>query len=102
MPIQPPLRDSIPLEIEAIDQLVAKELDSFREEIKDFLKSPNPPSWVPPKSATPSDCEFYTSLKIPTYRNGDPSLLFHELESCDVEKIKKMYKRGRHMYVVTT
>ena len=102
MPIQLPLRDRTPLEIDAINDLVAKELNSLREEVEDFLKSPNPPIWVPPESATPSDREFYTRLEIPTYRNGDPSLLFHDLHLFDVEKIKKMYKRGRHLYVATT
>jgi hypothetical protein len=99
VPIQAPLRA---LEIDAINQLVSEELNFLREEVEDFLKSPNPPIWVPPESATPSDCEFYARLKIPTYRKRNPSLLFHDLHLCDIEKIKKMYEPGRHMYVVTT
>ena len=90
------------LEIDAVNQLVSEELNSLREEVEDFLKSPNPPVWVSPASATPSDCEFFAHLKLPTYRRGNPSLLFHDLHLCDVEKIKEMYEPGRHMYVVTT
>jgi hypothetical protein len=95
VPIQPPLRI---LEIEEIDPLVKKELKSLRDVVAAFLKSPDPPLWAPPDYAAPSDREFLANLQIPSYADGRPSLLFHDLHSRDDDEIKKIFGTNDHVY----
>ncbi|KAM6498794.1 hypothetical protein JOM56_006742 [Amanita muscaria] len=82
------------LGIKEIDQRIEEELKSLRAEVETFLKSPDPPTWVPPNYATQSDREFLASLRIPSYRNGNPSLLFHDLDVCDGDETKKIFGDG--------
>ncbi|KAM6498788.1 hypothetical protein JOM56_006736 [Amanita muscaria] len=82
------------LGIKEIDQRIEGELKSLRVEVETFLKSPEPPTWVPPDYATPSNREFLASLQIPSYRNGNPSLLFHDLDVCDGDETKKIFGDG--------
>jgi hypothetical protein len=72
-----------------IDKEIDKELKSIRGGVETFLKNPKPPIWVPPDYVTPSNREFITSLQIPSYCNGNPSLLLHDLDVCDDNEIKR-------------
>jgi hypothetical protein len=44
--------------IKAIDQRIERELKSLRVVVETFLKNPEPPTWLPPGNATPSNREF--------------------------------------------
>jgi hypothetical protein len=88
--------------IEVIDQRIENELESLRVVVETFLRSPEPPTWDPPVYATPTNREFLASLRLPTYRNGNPSLLFHDLDVCDGDEIKEIFGKSQHMYVVIT
>jgi hypothetical protein len=88
------------LDIEVIDAQIDEELNSLRGVIMTFLKNPEPPTWVPPNYVTPSNREFLTSLRIPCYDNGNPSLLFHDLDVCDYDEIEKIFGRGTSLHVV--
>jgi hypothetical protein len=88
------------LDIEAIDEKINKELDLVREVVETFLKNPEPRTWIPPDSVTPSNRQFLTNLRIPYYRNGDPSLLFHNLDVYDDKEIEMIFGPGAHQYVV--
>ena len=90
----------VELGIEIIDQKIKEELDSLRGMVETFLKNPGPPTWNPPDSVTPSEREFLTNLRIPTYRYGNPSLLFHNLDECDDKEIEMIFGPGPHQYVV--
>jgi hypothetical protein len=68
--------------------------------VETFLKNPEPPTWIPPDYVTSSDRDFLTSLRIPSYRNGNPSLLFHNLDVCDDKEIEMIFGPGAHQYVV--
>jgi hypothetical protein len=81
-------------------EVIDKELESLRGVVETFLKNPEPPTWVPPDYVTPSNREFLTNLRIPCYRNGNPSLLFHDLDVCDGNEIEKIFERGAPLYVV--
>jgi hypothetical protein len=87
-------------DIKVIDKKIDKELKSLHGVLKTFLKNPEPPTWVPPNYVTPSNREFLTSLRIPCYDNGNPSLLFHDLDVCDDNEIEKIFGRGTSLYVV--
>jgi hypothetical protein len=88
---------------ETIQKEIDMELNSMREMIKTFLENPEPHTWEPPTDlAMPSNHEFLSNLRIPCYRNGCPSLLFHELDSPDRRDdnvIKKIFGPGAHKYV---
>jgi hypothetical protein len=88
------------LGIEEIDKEINKELDSLRGMVETFLKNPEPPTWIPPNSATPSNREFLTNLRIPSYHNGNPSLLFHNFDVCNDKEIEEIFGPGAHQYVV--
>ncbi|KIL71414.1 hypothetical protein M378DRAFT_6158 [Amanita muscaria Koide BX008] len=88
--------------IEEIDQRIEEELKSLRVEVETFLKSPEPPTWVPPDYATPNNRKFLASLQIPSYRNGNPSLLFHDLHMCDGDEIKKIFKNPQDLCICNT
>jgi hypothetical protein len=88
------------LDIEIIDQKIKEELDSLRGMVETFLKNPEPPTWNPPDSVTPSEREFLTNLRIPSYRSGNPSLLFHNLDVCDSKEIETKFGPSAHQYVV--
>jgi hypothetical protein len=90
------------LDIEVIDAQIDEELNSLRGVIMTFLENPEPPTWVPPNYVTPSNREFLTSLRIPCYDNGNPSLLFHDLDVCDDDEIKGIFGRRGHLYVVVS
>jgi hypothetical protein len=49
----------IVLGIDVIDQKINEELDSLRGMVETFLKNPEPPTWNPPDSVTPSERELY-------------------------------------------
>ena len=53
------------LGIDEIDKLITKESKSFSDVIEAFLRSPEPPSWIPPSYATPS---IKSSLGISEYQ----------------------------------
>ncbi|KIM71364.1 hypothetical protein PILCRDRAFT_93899, partial [Piloderma croceum F 1598] len=89
-------------DIEVIDKEIEKELKSLRGVVETFLKSPEPPTWVPPDYVTPSNREFLTNLRIPCYRNGNPSLLFHDLDVCDDNEIEKIFERGAPLCICNT
>jgi hypothetical protein len=86
--------------LKAIDEEIDKELKSLRGVVETFLKNPEPPTWVPPDYVTPSNREFLTSLRIPSYSNGNPSLLFHDLDVCDGNEIEKIFEYGTPLYVL--
>ena len=88
------------LGIDQIDKLIGKESKSLSDVIEAFLRSPEPPSWIPPSYATPSNQEFLRNLRIPAYLNGCPSLLFHDLNVCDSNEIEGIFGQRRHVYVV--
>jgi hypothetical protein len=88
------------VDIEVIDKRIDKELESLRGVVETFLKNPEPSIWVPPDYVTPNNREFLTNLRIPSYGNGNPSLLFHDLEVCDDNEIEKIFGRGTPLYVV--
>jgi hypothetical protein len=88
-------------DIDVIDQQINWELESLREEIETFLRKPEPPTWVPPDYVTPSHREFLTGLRIPCYKNGNPSLLFHRLDLCDdYGQIEEVFGPSVHKHVV--
>jgi hypothetical protein len=88
------------VDIEVIDRRIDKELESLRGVVETFLKNPEPSIWVPPDYVAPNNREFLTSLRIPSYGNGNPSLLFHDLDVCDGDEIEKIFGRGTSLYVV--
>lgn len=47
------------------------------------------------------NCEFLTKLQIPCYDDGNPSLLFHNLNVCDDDEINKIFGSHKHLYVVS-
>jgi hypothetical protein len=77
------------LDIEAIDEKINKELESLRGMVETFLNNPEPRTWEPPNFATPSNWKFLSDLRIPCYRNGKPSLLFHNLDMCNDKEIAR-------------
>jgi hypothetical protein len=87
---------------EIIDERISKELKLLRVVVETFLKNPELPTRDPPDYATPRNREFLANLQIPTYRNGNPSLLFHNLEMCDGNKIEKTFEDFQPLYVVIT
>ncbi|KAF8223312.1 hypothetical protein L208DRAFT_1426082 [Tricholoma matsutake] len=89
-------------DIEAIDKEIEKELKSLCEVIETFLKNPEPSTWVPPNYVTPSNREYLTNLRIPSYRNGQPSLLLHNLDVCDGNEIEEMFGHGEHLCICNT
>jgi hypothetical protein len=72
-----------------IDSLIEEECKSLQVVVEKFLENPEPPTWHPPPFAT--DYEFLASLRLPTHRNGDPCLLFHDLNACDGAEIERMF-----------
>jgi hypothetical protein len=93
----------IVLGIEVIDQKINEELDSLRGMVETFLKNPEPRTWNPPDSVTPSEREFLTNPRIPSYRNGNPSLLFHNLDLCrgrlcDDKEIEMIFGPAAHWH----
>ena len=88
------------LDIKIIDQKIKEELDSLRGMVETFLKNPEPPIWNPPDSVTPSEREFLTNLRIPSYRDNYPTLLFHNLDVCDDEEIETIFGSTARQYVV--
>ena len=87
-------------DISVIEERIEKESQSLRVVVEEFITNPEPPIWAPPNNATPSDREFFTDLQIPTYRNGEPSLLLHDLNACNVDEITKHFGSSQHLFVV--
>ena len=71
-----------------IQENINNELEWLRERLETFIGNPDPPTWVPPDYVV-LNREFLTNLRLPTYRNGNPSLLFHHLDDSDDAEIKK-------------
>jgi len=46
--------------------------------------------------------KFIAELRIPTYPNGKPSLLLHDLDKCDGKKIQEVFGSATTTYVITT
>lgn len=88
------------LDIVAVDKNIAEKLQPLRAVIELFLKNPEPPTWVPANSVKSDNCDFIASLKIPSYRNGHPSLLLHDLDVCDDKKITEIFGQSEPLYVV--
>jgi hypothetical protein len=84
------------LPIEQIDANIMKIREDIRLQIEAFLQQPNPPAWIPPPTVDPNHHEFLRNLCIPTYEDGSPSLLFHELAYADKSKVKEIFGDGRH------
>ncbi|KIM47458.1 hypothetical protein M413DRAFT_200359 [Hebeloma cylindrosporum] len=82
------------VDIEVIDKRIHKELESLGGVVEAFLRNPEPPVWVPPDYVTADNREFLTNLQLPSYGNGKPSLLFHNLDKCDRIEIEKMLGPG--------
>jgi hypothetical protein len=91
---------TLTLDIGVINEQINKELNSLRGVIMAFLKNPEPSTWVPPDYVTPSHREFLTSLRIPCYDNGNPSLLFHDLDVCNDHQVEEIFGRYGPLYVV--
>jgi hypothetical protein len=75
----------------------------LREAVERFLKNPELPIWVPPDHVPSNAREFLLGLRIPTYRNGNPSLLFHDLDNLDAfdgQEMDKLFGRDTALYVV--
>jgi hypothetical protein len=68
--------------------------------VETFLKNPEPPTWNPPDYVTPTEREFLTNLRIPSYIYGNPSLLFHNLDLCDAKEIEMIFGSSAHQYVI--
>jgi len=108
--VEPPSDHTVPvttppdvtLGIKVIDEIINEELDSLRGIVETFLKDPEPRTWIPPDYVTSSDRDFLTNLRIPSYRNGNPSLLFHNLDVCDDEEIKMIFGPGAHECICNT
>jgi hypothetical protein len=83
-----------------LEPLIKKTLGIIRPRIETFLENPELPDWVPPLFTNPSVSEFLRNLRIPTYRNGSPSLLYHNLHSHH-DVVEKIFGPGNHMYLVT-
>jgi hypothetical protein len=65
--------------------------------IEMFLRNPNPPAWTSPKTIVdPDHRKFLNDLQIPTYENGNPSLLLHNLNKADRLKVEDIFGDGRH------
>jgi hypothetical protein len=94
------LADTLTFDINIIDQWIKEELQSLHVVVEEFIANPEPPIWVPPDNATPSNREFLTNLQIPRYRNGKPSLLLHDLYACNIDGIKKHFGSTDHLFVV--
>ncbi|KAK2464549.1 hypothetical protein APHAL10511_003407 [Amanita phalloides] len=90
------------LDINVINRQIHAELMSLQSVVEAFLKNPELPTWVPPENATPSVHTFITGLRIPTYRNRKPSLLFHNLNTCNATEIKKIFGAVTHMCICNT
>jgi hypothetical protein len=88
------------LDIEVINKEIDKELKLLHRVVKTFLKNPESSTWVPPDYVMPSNHKFLTSLRIPSYGNGNPSLLFHDLNMCDGSEIEGIFGSDTPMYVV--
>ena len=82
-----------------IGQLIKMKLQSLRVVVEEFITNPEPPIWVPPNNATPSNRKFLINLQIPSY-NDRPSLLLHELHACNVDEIKKHFGGTDRLFVV--
>src|SRR5215471_20451926 len=80
--------------------LVDEQLGLLRDKIRAFVKNPEPPAWIPPCHASPHDRQFLSSLRIPAYTNGNPSLLFHNLLESDDREISKIFQGHEHLCVV--
>jgi len=70
------------------------------------LRNPEPRTWVPPDNVdlTQNSREFLTNLRLPTYANGNPSLLYHNLHLCDGDEVEEMFGDGIRipMYLFVT
>ena len=86
--------------IEVIDDNINEELDSLRGMVETFLKNPEPRTWIPPAYITSTDRDFLTNLQTPSYRDGNPSLSFHNLDVRDDKEIEMIFGPGAHQYVV--
>ena len=77
-------------DINIIEKNINKELEFLRGKLETFLKNPGPLPWVPPDYVV-LNREFLTNLRLATYHNGNPSLLFHDLDACDDDEIRKIF-----------
>jgi hypothetical protein len=85
------------LPIEQINAKIMEIREDIRLRIEAFLQQPNPPAWIPPPTVVdPNHRKFLLDLCIPTYEDGSPSLLFHELAYADKSKVKEIFGDGRH------
>ena len=84
------------LGIDEIDKLINRESSSLCDVIEGFMKNPEPPIWIPPRS----NYEFLSNLRIPSYLNSSPNLLFHDLAVCNSDEIEEIFGQRRHVYVV--
>ena len=81
-----------------IENIIEKERPMLREVLETFLKNPEPLTWVPPSHTSPSNYEFLKRLRIPSYRNGRPSLLFRDLDACDGNEIARIFEGDESLY----
>jgi hypothetical protein len=82
-----------------IEEKIEKISDKIRPRIEKFLQQPNPPAWIPPSAIVDANHRtFLTNLRIPTYEDGRPSLLLHELADADESKAQDIFN-GTHQCV---
>ncbi len=88
--------------IDDIDDVIREELKLLQPVVEAFLGNPELPFWVPPQHTMPDIQKFIMELRVPTYPNGKPSLLLHDLDKCDGKKIQEAFGGPTPLYVVTT
>jgi hypothetical protein len=91
---------NIVLPIETIKDYISKERNSIAKIINAFLKDPEPSIWIPPEYA--SNREYLASLRLPTYPNGSPSLLLHNLDACDPVQVERLSEGLYPLCVIIT
>lgn len=86
-------------DIEVIDGRIIEELDSLRDN-RDIPEKSRATHLGSARLRHAEQPEFLTGLRIPSYRNGNPCLLFHNLDVYDDKEIEMIFGGGAHLYVV--
>ncbi|KAF8522941.1 hypothetical protein BU17DRAFT_86519 [Hysterangium stoloniferum] len=91
------------LGIGALQPKIDEVMKSILPQIENFLKNPEIPKWNPPPFIKdPSILEFLRELQIPAYPNESPSLLYHNLHSCDDDVTEKIFGNSKHIFICNT
>ena len=82
--------------LETLNEKLQTALSEIRPRIEKFLRNPDPPTWTPPATVIdPDHRKFLSDLNLPTYRNGNPSLLFHNLANAYEFKVNRIFGDGK-------